>query len=40
MAQGSKTGGRRRGTPNKATAEIKAAMLLSAPTLTAWVGLP
>ena len=25
MAQGSKTGGRRKGTPNKATAEIKAA---------------
>ena len=28
MAQGSKTGGRRKGTPNKATAEIKAAFQL------------
>ena len=28
MAQGSKTGGRRKGTPNRATAEIKAAFQL------------
>ncbi len=28
MAQGSKTGGRRAGTPNKATAEIRAALQL------------